>query len=71
MISACLISSTMNWENHMNEAIEEDEMTLDMYDTMDGPSEEEVYLAGEFLRTSFLCCGNYSPFVVISSLRRI
>ena len=47
MISACLISSTMNWENHMNEAIAEDEMALEMYDTMDGPSEEEVYLAGE------------------------
>jgi len=38
----------------MNGAIEEDEVTLDMYNTMDGPSEEEVYLAGEFRRmTSF------------------
>ena len=54
MISACLISSTMKWESHMNGAIEEDEVTLDMYNTMDGPSEEEVYLAGEFRRmTSF------------------
>lgn len=61
MISACLISSTMNWESHMNEAIEEDELTLDMYDTMDGPSEEEVYLAGEFWGTSFLYHGYYSP----------
>jgi len=48
MISACLISSTMNWESHMNEAVAEDEVTLEMYNTMDGPSEEEVYLAGEF-----------------------
>lgn len=55
----------------MNEAIEEDELTLDMYDTMDGPSEEEVYLAGEFRRTSFLYHGYYSPPVVISSPRRI
>lgn len=45
----------------MNEAIEEDELTLDMYDTMDGPSEEEVYLAGEFWGTSFLYHGYYSP----------
>ena len=67
MISACLISSTMNWENHMNEAIEEDEMTLDMYDTMDGPSEEEVYLAGEFW--GLLCFTITHHLVVIFSPR--
>ncbi|PPQ89323.1 hypothetical protein CVT25_003160 [Psilocybe cyanescens] len=48
MITACLISSTMNWQNYMNEVVNEDEMPLNMYDTIDGPSEEEVYLAGEY-----------------------
>ncbi|KAF9561985.1 hypothetical protein CPC08DRAFT_707027 [Agrocybe pediades] len=48
MISACLISSTMSWPDHMNEIVAEDERTLEMYDAMDGPSEEEVYLAGEY-----------------------
>ncbi len=30
----------------MNETLAEDEISLGMYDAMDGPSEEEVYLAG-------------------------
>ena len=46
MITACLISSTMNWETLKNEVPAEDEMALGIYDSMDGPSEEEVYLAG-------------------------
>ncbi|PPQ89339.1 hypothetical protein CVT25_003176 [Psilocybe cyanescens] len=48
MITACLISSTMNWQNYMNEVVAEDELPLNLYDTIDGPSEEEVYLAGEY-----------------------
>ncbi|KAF9485182.1 hypothetical protein BDN70DRAFT_910314 [Pholiota conissans] len=48
MISACLISSTLEWDINMNEIIVEDSVSLDMYDAMDGPSEEEVYLAGEY-----------------------
>uniref|UniRef100_A0A8H7Y3N0 Inositol hexakisphosphate-domain-containing protein n=1 Tax=Psilocybe cubensis TaxID=181762 RepID=A0A8H7Y3N0_PSICU len=48
MITACLISSTMQWQNYMNEVTAEDEMSPNLYDTMDGPSEEEVYLAGEY-----------------------
>ena len=55
----------------MNEVVEEDEMTLDMYDTMDGPSEEEVYLAGEFRRIALLCHDHYSPPLMVSSPRRI
>jgi hypothetical protein len=27
--------------------VEEDEMTVGFYDSMDGPSEEEVYLSGK------------------------
>lgn len=46
MISACLVSSTLNWDSNVNETLAEDEISLDMYDAMDGPSEEEVYLAG-------------------------
>ncbi|KAF8969228.1 inositol hexakisphosphate-domain-containing protein [Flammula alnicola] len=48
MITACLIASTMDWNRHMNEVVVEDELSLEMYDAMDGPSEEEVYLAGEY-----------------------
>ncbi|KAJ3508107.1 hypothetical protein NLJ89_g5936 [Agrocybe chaxingu] len=48
MISACLVSSTMTWESVQNEVPVEDELALGIYDTMDGPSEEEVYLAGEY-----------------------
>jgi hypothetical protein len=47
MITACLISSTMDWESIENNALSDDELTLEMYDAIDGPSEEEVYLAGE------------------------
>ena len=47
MITACLISSTMNWQSSENYALSDDELMLDMYDAIDGPSEEEVYLAGE------------------------
>ncbi|KAF8150729.1 inositol hexakisphosphate-domain-containing protein [Crassisporium funariophilum] len=48
MITACLISSTMNWEHHKHEIVAEDELAMQMYDPMDGPSEEEVYLSGEY-----------------------
>ena len=50
MITACLIASTMNWQAETNEQamVQEDEMTLGFYDSMDGPSEEEVYLSGNF-----------------------
>ncbi|KAF5341719.1 hypothetical protein D9611_001925 [Ephemerocybe angulata] len=47
MVSACLVASTLNWE-HKNEAVVEEQPLLDVYDPMDGPSEEEAYLAGEY-----------------------
>ena len=37
----------MDWESIENNALSDDELTLEMYDAIDGPSEEEVYLAGE------------------------
>ena len=45
MVTACLISSTMDWQISENHALSE--LPLEMYDAIDGPSEEEVYLAGE------------------------
>lgn len=40
----------MNWQNRdFDEVVAEDEMTVGMYNAMDGPSEEEVYLAGKML----------------------
>ncbi|KAJ2917433.1 hypothetical protein MD484_g2993, partial [Candolleomyces efflorescens] len=47
MVSACLIASTLKWE-HRNESLIEDNIPLEVYDPMDGPSEEEAYLAGEY-----------------------
>lgn len=51
MITACLISSTINWQEEANGPTimrEEDDMaSMDFYDSMDGPSEEEVYLSGK------------------------
>lgn len=49
MITACLIASTRNWKAETNGLgmEQEDDMTVDFYDSMDGPSEEEVYLSGE------------------------
>lgn len=54
MVTACLISTTLNWnedsdsfvfESEMDGKKEEDE---DEYDPIDGPSEEDAYLQGEF-----------------------
>jgi hypothetical protein len=48
MVTACLISSLFtDWESSESNALSDDEPTLEMYDAIDGPSEEEVYLAGE------------------------
>ncbi|PFH53133.1 hypothetical protein AMATHDRAFT_138191 [Amanita thiersii Skay4041] len=47
MITACLISSTFNWREEEGKRVAE-ESSLDFYDTMDGPSEEEAYLQGEY-----------------------
>jgi hypothetical protein len=48
MISACLVSSTSSWNSNVDPAAADDEISdVTVYDTMDGPSEEEVYLAGK------------------------
>ncbi|KAF9526356.1 inositol hexakisphosphate-domain-containing protein [Crepidotus variabilis] len=59
MITACLISSTIDWvknrkdleDGKFTQSTEEDGndcANMYAYDSMDGPSEDEVYLAGEY-----------------------
>jgi hypothetical protein len=45
MIAACLIATTMNW-NGQEDIFDHDEAVEDVYNSMDGPSEEEAYLSG-------------------------
>ncbi|KZT29832.1 hypothetical protein NEOLEDRAFT_1174835 [Neolentinus lepideus HHB14362 ss-1] len=47
MVTACLIATTTEW-NHQQEDIVRDEIVSEDYDTLDGPSEEEAYLQGEY-----------------------
>ncbi|TFK40212.1 inositol hexakisphosphate-domain-containing protein [Crucibulum laeve] len=47
MVTACLISSTLRWEQQ-EKKIAEEESATEFYNTMDGPSEEEAYLQGEY-----------------------
>lgn len=46
MVTACLISTTMNWKGQEN-ILEQEEPVPETYDSMDGPSEEEAYLQGK------------------------
>ncbi|KAJ7757743.1 inositol hexakisphosphate-domain-containing protein [Mycena maculata] len=47
MVAACLIATTLNWDG--KEPTYDDEgLSPDAYDSMDGPSEEEAYLQGEY-----------------------
>lgn len=48
MVTACLIASTANWSK-ASEVVPSPEETEggEIYDNMDGPSEEEAYLQGE------------------------
>ncbi|KAL7279008.1 hypothetical protein ACG7TL_006840 [Trametes sanguinea] len=51
MVTACLIATTMTWEHEREDALnDEDQNTnaLEQYDSIDGPSEEEAYLQGEY-----------------------
>ncbi|RPD74988.1 hypothetical protein L226DRAFT_508637 [Lentinus tigrinus ALCF2SS1-7] len=51
MVTACLIATTMTWEHEKeNRITEEDQNTnpLEHYDAVDGPSEEDAYLQGEY-----------------------
>ena len=56
MITACLIATTMTWEHEKEETLQEDEdqsaNALEQCDSIDGPSEEEAYLQGEWCSAS-------------------
>ncbi|KAH0833089.1 inositol hexakisphosphate-domain-containing protein [Lanmaoa asiatica] len=47
MVTACLISTVMNWVGEESVDVAED-MSMLNYDSIDGPSEEEAYLQGEY-----------------------
>ena len=47
MVTACLIATTANWDKDGNEVPSPEEGDgTEIYDSMDGPSEEEAYLQG-------------------------
>ncbi|EIM91392.1 uncharacterized protein STEHIDRAFT_153038 [Stereum hirsutum FP-91666 SS1] len=51
MVSACLIATVMTWDQHTrdtDEAEDGNESPPEEYDAIDGPSEEEAYLQGEY-----------------------
>ncbi|KAI6042555.1 inositol hexakisphosphate-domain-containing protein [Pisolithus marmoratus] len=48
MITACLISTIMNWSGNIHLDDTPDEVEITAYDMIDGPSEEEAYLQGEY-----------------------
>ncbi len=52
MVTACLISSTVNWKEQESNRVAE-EASLDFYDAIDGPSEEEAYLQGILVHSVF------------------
>jgi hypothetical protein len=51
MVTACLISTVMNWTEEENVDTPE-EANMVGYDAIDGPSEEEAYLQGVFVLLS-------------------
>jgi len=48
MVTACLISSTMNWQPQTEQVLGSDDTVPEMFDSLDGPSEDEVYLHGGY-----------------------
>ena len=47
MVTACLIATTVNWDMRDDEVPSPEESDgVEIYDSMDGPSEEEAYLQG-------------------------
>lgn len=49
MVTACLIATTSKWEKYEDEPpTPEDSDNVEIYDNMDGYSEEEAYLQGEY-----------------------
>jgi hypothetical protein len=45
MITACLISSSLHWNQDFGYLVQNE--SSEIYDSIDGPSEEEAYLHGE------------------------
>ncbi|KAI6025906.1 inositol hexakisphosphate-domain-containing protein [Pisolithus orientalis] len=48
MVTACLISTIMNWSRDIHLDDTSDDVDITAYDMIDGPSEEEAYLQGEY-----------------------
>ncbi|ESK95344.1 metal ion binding oxidoreductase [Moniliophthora roreri MCA 2997] len=53
MVSACLISTTMNWDTHESDSNvlpekDDEEGPSEEFNSMDGPSEEDAYRQGEY-----------------------
>ncbi|KAH9856633.1 inositol hexakisphosphate-domain-containing protein [Lenzites betulinus] len=52
MVTACLIATATTWEHEREQMLQDAEErganTLEQYDSIDGPSEEEAYLQGEY-----------------------
>jgi hypothetical protein len=46
MVTACLISTVMNWHEEETVIGQSEEPVAEYYDSIDGPSEEEAYLQG-------------------------
>jgi len=48
MVTACLIASTQQWTRQEQQLTEHEPITeTEIYDPIDGPSEEEAYLQGD------------------------
>lgn len=48
MVTACLISTTMNWQGEENYIDGQEDPDSVEYDSIDGPSEEQAYRQGEY-----------------------
>ncbi|KAG1727742.1 inositol hexakisphosphate-domain-containing protein [Suillus lakei] len=48
MVTACLISTTMNWQGEENYIEGQEDSDSIEYDSIDGPSEEQAYRQGEY-----------------------
>jgi hypothetical protein len=69
MVTACLISTTLTWDGNAFEFDGDEEE--EEYDTMDGPSEEDAYLQGQFhaqMSCSLLTLGFVGEYKTILQL---
>ncbi|KAG2117755.1 inositol hexakisphosphate-domain-containing protein [Suillus clintonianus] len=48
MVTACLISTTMNWQGEENCIDTQEDLNSTEFDSIDGPSEEQAYRQGEY-----------------------